>query len=139
MSTPLKVHLQCAGCDITLNRNGRKKLVRNGEEANSFSRCLKRTISINDVLCHKCRLSIYKKVFEKNDSELEIDTHLSSSKLTSDPTFEVKLKSKEATLDAEYIEIPIQRTVSTHKYCCICASTKNLTVIPEEARMQSYI
>ncbi|XP_036143574.1 uncharacterized protein LOC118645866 isoform X2 [Monomorium pharaonis] len=41
--------------------------------------------------------------------------------------------------EVEYIEIPIQRTLSTHKYCCICSSKINLTVIPEEARMQSYI
>lgn len=32
----------------------------------------------------------------------------------------------------------IQRTVATHKYCCICSATKNIIVIPEEARMQSY-
>jgi len=137
MSTKLNVHLQCAGCDIALNKNGRKKLVLNGEEANSFSSCLKRTISVNDILCHRCRLSIYRKKESENDSELERD--LPSSESTSDPIFEVQLQPKEAMPEVEYIEIPIQRTVSTHKYCCICSSTNNLTVIPEEARMQSYI
>ena len=53
--------------------------------------------------------------------------------------FEVKVKSKEAISETEYFEIPIQRTVATHKYCCICFSMKNLTLIPEEARIQSYI
>ena len=66
------------------------------------------------------------------DSELEADS-------TFDPSFAIKVKRNEATPEIEYIEIPLQRTVSTHKYCCIYHSTKNLIVIPEEARMQSYI
>ena len=39
----------------------------------------------------------------------------------------------------ERIQLPIQRTVATHKYCCLCFSTSNLTTIPEEARAQSYV
>ena len=39
----------------------------------------------------------------------------------------------------ERIEIPLHRTISTHKYCCICSAINNLTVVPQEARMQSYI
>ena len=45
----------------------------------------------------------------------------------------------EAVFETEYFEISIQKTVVTHKYCCICFSIKNLTLIPEEARIQSYI
>ena len=47
----------------------------------------------------------------------------------------MKIKEKEV----ERIEIPIQRTVATHKYCCICFSTKNLTTVSEDARNQCYI
>ena len=41
--------------------------------------------------------------------------------------------------DIERVEVPIQRTVSTHKYCCLYSATTNLIIISEEARMQSYI
>jgi len=37
------------------------------------------------------------------------------------------------------IEVSIQRTISTHKYCCLCSATTNLSVIPEEVHIQSYI
>ena len=56
-----------------------------------------------------------------------------------DPSFAINMKRNEATPEIEYIEMPLQITVSTHKYCCICHSRKNLIVIPEEAQMQSYI
>ena len=73
-------------------------------------------------------------------SDCESETDLSPSGATSDDSaFEVKVKLKEAVSEAEYFEIPIQRTVATHKYCCICFSMENLTVIPEEVRIQSYI
>ena len=50
------------------------------------------------------------------DSELEADSIF-------DPSFAIKVKVNEATPEIEYIEIPFQRTVPTHKYCCICHST----------------
>lgn len=138
MST-LTTHLKCTGCDMLLRKiKGKKKLIRNEDEANVFGRSLQRTIIINDIICNKCRLSIYKKQKPKKESESEIETDLQSFESTSDdPTFEVQFKSKETEI--EYVEIPIQRTVATHKYCCICSATENLMVIPEEARMQSYI
>lgn len=115
MSTALNMHLRCAGCGINLKKiNGRKKKVFNEEEANLFSECFERTISVNDILCQKCRLSTYKKKKSGNDSDLEMHRDLPSSESTSDPTFSVTLKRKE-TMPEEYIEIPIQRTVSTHK------------------------
>jgi len=38
----------------------------------------------------------------------------------------------------ELIELPLRRTVSTHKYCCLCSSVKNLILIPFKARSQAY-
>ena len=103
---------------------GRNKLVR---------------MTVDDILCNECRLSIYRNNFDKH-SDCGTEMDLSPSDTTSDdPIFEVKIKSKEAVSEVEYFEIPIQRTVATHKYCCICFSIKNSTVILEEARIQSYI
>lgn len=42
--------------------------------------------------------------------------------------------------DVEYIHIQCQRTVATtHKYCCVCYETQDLTVVPKQARVQSYV
>lgn len=139
MST-LKNKVICAGCDIFLRKSmGKKKLIKNEVEANTFSCSLKRVIAIDDMLCNKCRLSIYRWNYDKKP-DYRTEAVLSSPKSTSaDPLFETKIKLKEAVSETEYIEILMQRTVATHKYCCICSSTKNITVVPEEARMQSYI
>ena len=94
---------------------------------------------VDNTLCNKFRLSIHRNNSDK-DSDCETERDLSPSDATSDdPTFEVKVKSKKAVSESEYFDIPIQRTVATHKYCCIYFSIKNLTVIPEETRIQSYI
>ena len=37
------------------------------------------------------------------------------------------------------IRIQIQRTVATHKYCCVFYEAQNLTVVPKQARIQSYV
>ena len=107
--------LTCVGCDTKLKRSvGRKKLVSEEIEANAFSRFLKRRIAVDDILCNKCRLSIYRNNSDK-DSDCESETDLSPSDTTSDdPTFEVKVKSKEPVSETEYFEIPIQRTDATH-------------------------
>ena len=63
------------------------------------------------------------------DSELEVDS-------TFDHSFAIKVKRNEATPEIEYIEIALQRTASTHKYCYISHCTKNLIVIPKESRMK---
>ncbi|KYN10894.1 hypothetical protein ALC57_16958 [Trachymyrmex cornetzi] len=95
-------------------------------------------IVINDILCSKCRIFQYKK--EKLDvdfstSENEIDQSQSTS---DDPTINIQLKLEVEESSIERINVPIQRTVSIHKYCCLCSATTNLSVILEEARMQSY-
>ena len=87
--------------------------------------------------CLLTHSALKKIIFRNNsdkDSDCETETDLFPSDVTSDdPTFEVNVKSKGAVSEAQYCEIPIQRTVATHKYCCICFSLKNLTIIPEEA------
>ena len=55
-----------------------------------------------------------------------------------DPEFEARIKSK-VSEGVEHIRIQIQRTVATHKYCCVCYEAQDLTVVPKQARMQSYV
>ena len=54
MST-LQQKLMCVGCDTKLKKIiGRKKLISDEVETNAFSRCLKRRIAVDDILCNKC-------------------------------------------------------------------------------------
>jgi len=134
------VNLKYAGCDTLLIKvKGKKKIIKNVNEANDFSSCLQQIIVVNDILCTKCRLSIYKKKYPEKDAESETERDLPSESDTDNPTFEIQFRPKEAIIEVEYIEIPIQRTVTTHKYCCICSLSNNLTMIPEKARISAYI
>ena len=137
-----KINVTCASCDVFLRkRKGKKKMIINVTEANNFSLALKRKIDVDDILCNSCRHSAYKKNL-KNDSHTNLESASSSDNESisiKDPSFEVKLKSNNQTPHVECIEFHIQRTIATHKYCCLCSSTTNLTTIPEDARMQSYI
>lgn len=133
MSASLTI-LKCAGCDKFLHKvPGQRKKIKTEDEANYFGNKLQRTIAIRDILCGKCRLFQYKK--NKLDTEDENDKQSTSN----DSTVSIQLKPKVDESNDERIEVQIQRTVSTHKYCCICSAIKNIIVIPEEARMQSFI
>ena len=134
-----KINVRC--CEVFLRKTkGKKKMIKNVTGANHFSLALKRKIDVDDILCNS-RLSVYKKNLN-NDSHTNLESASSSdneSVSIKDPSFEVKLKSNNQTPHVECIELHIQRTIATHKYCCLCSSTMNLTTIPEDARMQSYI
>ena len=71
---------------------------------------------------------------QKKDAEFSVERGCSSESTSKDPKFTIKIKDKDAISEVKRIEIPIQRTVSTHKYSCICFSTKNLTTVPKDAR-----
>ena len=131
---------ECAGCDAFLNKRKGKKDNKNATEANDFSLCLKRIIVVDDILCYSCRLSIYKKGLKNISNSDKKDASPSDNEsINNDSTFEIKLKSNDEIPDVERIELPIQRTVASHKYVCLCLSKINLTIIPKEARTQSYI
>ena len=93
----LQQKLMFLGCNTELEKSvGRKKLVSEEVEKNAFFRCLNRRIAVDDILCNKCRLSIYKNNSAK-DSDCETETDFFPSDATyDDPTFKVKVKSKEA-------------------------------------------
>lgn len=72
---------------------------------------------------------------EKTDSSLSQMTLSQSS--FDDPSFNLNGVYNDTE---ECIEVQINRTVSTHRYCCVCySSDKHLIVIPQNARMQSMI
>lgn len=133
------ISCKCAGCDAYLvNTKGKRKLIANEEEANTFSLFLQRTINVDDIICQKCRLSIYKKKNSKKDAEIHFEQDSVCDAINDDLKFEMVLKSKESVPEVEHIEIFVKRTVATHKFCCICGSTKDLRVILDEARFQCY-
>lgn len=132
MSVSLK-HLKCAGCDNFLHKvPGQKKKIETEDEAIYFGNKLQRTIAVRDILCGKCRLFQYKKY------KLDIEDENDKQSTSNDSTVSIRLKPEVESND-ERIEVQIQRTVSTHKYCCICSAIKNIIIIPEQARMQSFI
>ena len=66
MST-LQQKCMCVGCDTEFKRSvDRKKLVSDEVEANAFTRCLKRRIAVDDILCNKCQLPIYRNNSDKD-------------------------------------------------------------------------
>ena len=123
MSKP-KINVRCSGCEAFVNkRKGKKKIIKNAIEANNFSLCLNRTIVVDDILCHSCRLSIYKKRLKNvSNFDKEDASPSDNGSINDDPSFEIKLKSNDEILDVQRIELPIQRTVASHKYCCLCFS-----------------
>lgn len=138
----LQEKIRCDGCDGILRKiRGQKKLINSEDEVKEYSSCLGRKLIVNSILCSKCRIIIYRKreSVENTDSADEAVRLLEST--SQDPTFKVTLKLNNPNNESEneLIDIDMQRTVATHKYCCLCSSVKNLTVIPEEARMQCYI
>lgn len=40
--------------------------------------------------------------------------------------------------DEEYVELPLQRTIATHRYCFICSKESNIQSVPKKARLQVY-
>lgn len=38
--------------------------------------------------------------------------------------------------ELEFVELGFPRIISTHKYCCLCGSSSNITIVPFEARKQ---
>jgi len=127
-------NLKCAACDKFLNKiPGQKKKIKTEDEAIYFSNKLQRTITVHDILCGKCWLFQYKK------TKLDIEDKNDEQSTANDPTVSIEFKPKIDESNNEQIEVEIQRTISTHKYCCICSAKNNIVVIPEEARIQSFI
>ena len=124
--------------------NKHKKRVEFVDEANAFSLCFGKSIVLNDVLCWNCRIIACKnrklddgsRFPDNKGTFYESDDFSESS--DKDPEFEASIKSK-VSEGVEHIRIQIQRTVATHKYCCVCYKAQYLTVVPKQARTPCYI
>ena len=94
-----------AGCDVILRKTRRKKkLMNTTDEAEAFPSCLKQVIVVGDILCCKCRLTVYREDNSDKNLDCETETDLSAFESTSnDPTFEAKLKLNLADSEIEYV------------------------------------
>lgn len=54
------------------------------------------------------------------------------------PPPKLSKRCDEDLIENERVTIYLNRTVSTYKYCCICSSSSNLTLVPNKARLQVY-
>lgn len=138
MNQSFTIREKCPGCDcLLIHSSGRKKQIENAQEANNYSISLQRAIFVDDIICQKCRLSIYRK--KKPEQSFDLNTEIDvPESMDSDPTFEI-VESNVSTSEIERVEVLVQRTISAHNYCCFCSSKKDLRVIPEETRIQCYI
>ncbi|KMQ88024.1 transposable element tcb1 transposase [Lasius niger] len=92
---------------------------------------MKRKLTVGDVLCGYCRVLGYKKFKLETDDFSAKDRSSSSDE---DISFSENLNRTKSSRAS--VELPIQRTVSTHAYCFICGSQKDHVVSPLEARLQ---
>jgi hypothetical protein len=143
--TPIK---KCANCAVYLNKTRGKRKIITAEDLNFFSKFLSPTqmFCIDDVICSGCPTKAYRARSNLLDTSVlpgpstsastsvDHNDHISSSSSSSedDNTF-VPTHSKSANIHEDYVELPIQRTVSTHGYCFVCGNKSNLKVIPKKA------
>ncbi|XP_043264265.1 uncharacterized protein LOC122404392 [Colletes gigas] len=134
---------KCASCNkYVIKVSPRKTIVTSQKMAEFLTQYLKSQIVLHDVLCNNCRIKAYKNkktdsaCDNNNENDVIVESSVSSS--FDDPDFNISLMES-AKDDVIKIEVPIKRTVATHKYCFICNDTKNIHVIPFEARLQIYI
>jgi hypothetical protein len=82
-----------------------------------------------DVICASCRTKAYReKTLPVNGYESDEDQNHDSL------VFAIRDDSDHT----ELIELPIQRTISTHGYCFICSQVSNLRTVPKKAWLQVY-
>lgn len=124
---------KCIGCEKWLRKlKEPHKIIQSAEDKSHFS-ILGKSLATNDVLCNYCRITTYKKRRTEPDEQSE-------GTIEEDQPFVPSTSSSTTTSDSdEIIELPLQRLVATHKYCCICGDGKELTVIPTNARLQCYL
>ncbi|CAH2095085.1 unnamed protein product [Euphydryas editha] len=137
-------NVKCAACHKWIHTvPGKIKKITNADEVINFSRNIRNPLNINDIICGNCRVSAYKRrkidcsadqVVIPELIDLNTSAHDIKDSEQSDPTFSVILNENSNDIhEVEYVELPISRTVSTHKYCCVCNCEDNLTQVPEEA------
>ena len=149
---------------------GPRKVICTQKEADEYSKLINKKVVFGNQFCSVSRCQIRKTKSDINPKEsdqfdlanLKVeaeesekravpDTQQSTGSTESsecgggdsqssgnDPSYTTRIKPEQA--DGDMIEMPINRTVSTHSYCCICfKSDIKSRVIPLEARLQVYM
>lgn len=150
------------------NVPGRKRKLSTDKDVEYFYNITGQLFSIGDILCNKCRLKKYRdlQVLQAQSSINNNNTPSNSSFATnpddinpgydsddinpgydsddinpgyeSDDDFVIHAVNTNNDNISEHIELMISRTVSTHKYCCLCSKKTNITTVPQIARVQAY-
>jgi len=132
---------------------GRKFHIRSQSDADLFTQAAGKTFVIGDYVCEKCRLNlknlvkIYK--YQNTPSTSKITESYASVSVgdsddddndddDDDKTLNFR-EVKQLKKHDELIELPFDRLVATHKYCCICFKhDTKIKVVPLEARLQCF-
>jgi len=111
-----------------------------------------RVAYLGDILCNKCysKLRLYRsnkkpkldeqQLVENPLPQLSQLSHQSSSESCSQQSTSSDLSVGyiEPEPKEETVELPLKRTVSTHKYCCLCGLSDDLTLISFNARSEAF-
>lgn len=112
-----------------------------------------RVAQVDDVLCSKCYslLRLYRSSLNRTEVEnqevnpapaqasplsTQTSTQTSSSSQPSDPNDSTITYPDETS--PETVELPIRRTVATHKYWFLCRGSENLVQVSFEARFYVF-
>lgn len=142
---------KCINCNIYLRKTvGYKKVIMTIDEANIATEKIGKRVFISDTFCGKCRIILTRPSILKNTEDSPADrvsiesqpissqsssTTVSSVSSTEDPSYVIQEKMEE---ELEFVELGFPRIIATHKYCCICGSSTNITIVPFEARKQVF-
>ncbi|XP_044578872.1 uncharacterized protein LOC123261347 [Cotesia glomerata] len=142
---------KCINCNIYLRKAvGYKKVVMTINEANIATEKIGKRVLVNDAFCSKCRVISTRPPILKNTQDSSADqvsiksqpiffqsssTTISSVSSSEDPSYVIEEKMEE---ELEFVELGFPRIISTHKYCCLCGLSANITIVPFEARKQVF-
>ncbi|XP_044586031.1 uncharacterized protein LOC123266063 [Cotesia glomerata] len=142
---------KCINCNIYLRKAvGYKKVVMTIDEANIATEKIGKRVLVNDAFCSKCRVILTRPPILKNTQDSSADqvsikskpifsqsssTTVSSVSSSEDPSYVIEEKMEE---ELEFVELGFPRIISTHKYCCLCGLSANITIVPFEARKQVF-
>lgn len=139
----------CIKCNTFLRKTtGSKKVISSQAEADDATEKIGKLVNIDDVFCSNCRVAVSRPSKPQNVDQIVEDFNItsqpscsqSSSTSSIQSTSEVPTTTTCSTsTELEYVEMIFARVVSTHKYCCVCGASTNLTVVPFEARKQVFI
>jgi len=126
--------------------SGYKKVILTAEEAAEYSECANIEIVINDILCAKCRLIKYRSTHSASTlaatgeecGESVCDELAPMEEYASSPSSDDSDYVGKSVPAEEYIEIPLRRTLATHRYCIICYEKNNIHRISLETRLKVF-